>query len=145
MGDSFLNILFIIAVVAVFIVRTISSAKKKKEPEPKEKIPVHFEDEDDEDPSYFKNKAAEETIKTIEKKASVIETIPLSQAAEALPSQIKNVRKASAAPPPKGGVSRPTAAPVELQKGFPNNLNKLSPLKQAVVMAEILGPPKGLQ
>ena len=120
MGDSFLNILFIIAVVAVFIVRTISSAKKKKEPEPKEKIPVHFEDEDDEDPSYFKNKAAEETIKTIEKKAS-------------------------AAPPPKGGVSRPTAAPVELQKGFPNNLNKLSPLKQAVVMAEILGPPKGLQ
>ena len=144
MGDTFLNILLIIAVIVVFIVRTISAAKKKKEPEPKEKIPVHFED--DEDPSYFKNKAAEEIIKTIEKKASVFEVIPISQTAEGpLPSQNKNIKKASAAPSPKGGAGRTAAAPEEPQKGFPYNLNKLSPLKQAVVMAEILGPPKGLQ
>jgi len=154
MGDSVLNVIFIIAVIAVFIVRTISSAKKKQEPEPKVKIPVHFED--DEEPSYFKAKAADEIQKKdeipkkIEKKLSALETQPLGQIVEVpLPSQIKNVKKASAASTPKGGAVRataaPAAAPVEQQKGFPYNLNRLSPMKQAVVMAEILGPPKALQ
>jgi len=145
MGDSFLNILLIIAVIVVFIVRTISAAtKKKKEPEPRVKIPVHFED--DEDPAYFKTRVADEIQKKLEKKLSALEVLPLSQTAETfLPSQSKNIRKASAAPSPKGGAGRTAAAPEEPQKGFPYNLNRLSPMKQAVVMAEILGPPKALQ
>jgi len=44
-------------------------------------------------------------------------------------------------PPPLKRANTPSA---ELPQGF-LHLDHLSPMKQAVVMAEILGPPKGMQ
>ena len=143
MGDSFLNILFIVAIAVVFIGRTISAAQKKKEPPPKVTIPVHFEDDDDE-PGYLKNLAEASVSEEVPKK-SIAPKVPrlVELKEEPLFSKFQDI-KTSEAPPSKGGVVR-TAAASEEQKSFPLNLNKLSPMKQAVVMAEILGPPKGLQ
>jgi len=147
MGDSFLNVIFIIAVIVVFIVRTISAAKKKQQPPPKVEIPVHFED--DEEPAYFKNLAAETAPKTpvqkpFEQRIPGQDLLPHIKAMEQqLSSQKQNVKKTAA---PKDKAKQTEAAPLaKQQQSFPQNLSNLSPLKQAVVMAEILGPPKGLQ
>ena len=140
MGDSILNVLFIVVIIAVFVVRTILSAKKEKEPPPKVVIPVHFEDE--KEPAVKKIQAA--IPKKPVKKAPLFETLPLDPAIEMpLSSQVQNKKKAPNAAASKSGPVRAPVIPPEPQRS-PLNLDHLSPLKQAVVMAEILGPPKGL-
>jgi len=144
MGDTFLNVLFIVVAAVVLVVRTILSTKKKKEPPPKVVIPVHFEDDE---PVYFKNRAKNESPKTTAAKPAVKKapalSLPLSTVTEIpLSNQAQSVKKAPDASPSKSGpVRAPVPAP---EQYFPLNLGHLSPLKQAVVMAEILGPPKGL-
>jgi len=145
MGDTFLNVLFIVVVAVVFIGRTILSAKKKKEPPPKVVIPVHFEDDE---PAYFKNKAANESPRTTTAKPAIKKApalaLPLSTITEIpLSNQVQSARKTPDASQAKTGPVR-VPVPTPEQQRFPLNLNHLSPLKQAVVMAEILGPPKGL-
>jgi len=136
MFNSSVNIIFIIVLVLIFVVRTIAqAAKKKNDDEPP--IPVHFEDDE---PEYSTARAAVHNAAAS----------PLGQTA--LPSQ--NRRPAQAVRPPSiKPVAAPKAspagqtmagAPAAEQKGFSLNLNHLSPMKQAVVMAEILGTPKGL-
>jgi len=142
MGDTFLNVLFIVVVVAVFIVRTILGAKKKKEPPPKVVIPVHFEDDREPEPVIKKTQAAIQ--KKPVKKAPFFEALPLDPAIELpLSGQAQNKKKTPDAAASKSGAARAPVIPQAPQRS-PLNLDHLSQLKQAVVMAEILGPPKGL-
>ena len=134
MDDIFSNVIFVVVVAAVFIVRTVLSLKKKKDPPPppRVEIPVHFED--DKAPVFVKDKAPAGKPKKTVKKLPFPESSSLSSSIE-IPLSTQTGKK-TAAP------SKAEAEPEENNSPF--NLDHLSPLKQAVLMAEILGPPKGL-
>jgi len=139
MGDAPFNIIIVLIPLAIFIGRIVLQAQAKRRPEPPKKqpsIPVHFEDYDDEDDRQFAPSAVSRQViskqainKAINNKGRADTSNP--------PLSLDSVPK----PPPVVKAKTPSAEPAQ---GF-LNLNHLSPMKQAVVMAEILGPPKGLQ
>jgi hypothetical protein len=134
MGDSLFNIVILLIPVAIFIGRIVLQAQAKRRPETPRKqppIPVHFEDYDDEDERQFAPSAVPKQVinKAINNKDRADTYSP--------PTSIDSASK----PPPSRKTKTPSAEPVQ---GF-LDLNHLSPMKQAVVMAEILGPPKGMQ
>jgi hypothetical protein len=157
MEDLFSNAGFIIIAILVFIIRAIFTIKKKNapppgkpadvqtavevKPKPKPLISVHFED----DPEDYKGpSAAAAAVKIYAPKTAKRRfDQPLFSPEPVAAVNFMPVSHVSAAPGATVKVSSRAAA--EENKGFPHNLHKLSPLKQAVVMAEILGPPKGLQ
>jgi len=143
--DSIFNYIIFLIPVALIVTRLVNRARAKNAPPPKKPpqpyIPVHFEDDSAESElGYFKNRVAQESI--------------------AAPKQVqaRKTQKAVAAPfTPKPNFSsfmadtpRPTpvksvgATSTLKRNDFTSTLNHLSPLKQAVVMAEILGQPKGM-
>jgi len=129
MVDSLFNIIIVLIPVAIFIGRIVMQAQAKRKPEPPKKqppIPVHFEDYDDDDRQFAPSAVSRQVINN-KAKADTYNPPPLVDS--------------SSKPPPVIKAKTSSAEPVQ---GF-LNLNKLSPMKQAVVMAEILGPPKGLQ
>ena len=137
MFDSPYNVVFIIIIIAVFIGRMVVEAKRKKAPpRAAPKIPaLHFEE--DEEAVQPAAKTAGKTKKKHAPAAHAIYT-PLFPEADAPPPSLTGAKSS----PAKENV-KTAAAPLG-QRGFALNLNHLSPMKQAVVMAEILGPPKGM-
>ena len=145
MFDSLFNVLIVLIPLAIFIGRAIVGARSKHAPPPR--IPVHFEDDDDEEePGYFKGKEP-----VYDSKVSGAKTHSQVYRQRVSPSSVITAALTPEdAPPalsPKTVPARRAAgagmvSPV--QQGLPLNLNHLSPMKQAVVMAEILGPPKAL-
>ena len=134
MGDSLFNIIIVLIPVAIFIGRTVLQAQAKRKPEPPKKqpaIPVHFEDYDDEDERQFAPSAVSKRVinKAINNKDRADTYNP--------PPLVNSAPK----PPPVIKAKTPPAEPAQVFL----NLNNLSPMKRAVVMAEILGPPKGMQ
>jgi hypothetical protein len=131
MFDSLSNIIIVLIPLAVLIGRIVLRAQAKRKPEPPKKqppIPVHFEDYDDEDRRVFSPSAVKKPeIQNKEKNEAYDRPIPMDSAANPL-----KMAKTHAAEPAQSALSV-------------FNLNRLSPMKQAVVMAEILGPPKGMQ
>ena len=124
------NIIFILVVVVIFVVRTAIQSRKKPEKKPPQvRIPVHFEDE---------KKPAVRA-----KAAAAVKAPKQSRSSPALSSS-SNLYAAPSAAGGTGPVGN-AGTPTPVRKDFASNLSRLSPLKQAVVMAEILGPPKGLQ
>jgi hypothetical protein len=129
MGDSLFNIIIVLIPVAIFIGRIVLQAQAKRKPEPPKRqppIPVHFEDYDDDERQFAPSAFSRQAINN-KARADTYDPPPLADSA------LK--------PPPVIKAKTPSAEPVQ---GF-LNLNHLSPMKQAVVMAEILGPPKGMQ
>ena len=143
--DSIFNYIIFLIPVALIVTRLVNRARAKNAPPPKKPpqpyIPVHFEDDGTESElGYFKNRVAQDSI------------APPKQV------QARKTQKTVAAPfIPKPDFSsfiteapRPTpvksvgAASITKRKDFTSPLGHLSPLKQAVVMAEILGQPKGM-
>jgi len=134
MGDSLFNIIIVLIPLAIFIGRIVLQAQAKRRPEPTRKqppIPVHFEDYNDDDERQF---------------------APSAVLKQATNRAINNKDRAGAYNPPPMVDSAPKPSPLikakassaEPVQGF-LYLNHLSPMKQAVVMAEVLGPPKGMQ
>ena len=149
MLDSFFNVLIIIAVITIFIGRTVAEArKKKKAPPPKQPRveAIHFEEEKEEDTSeYFKNLAAQGTAGRGAQAAAQAK-VRKSNAALASKGKV-SLQKAPLVTEPKPPVVKENVGALLLapaQREFTLNLNHLSPLKQAVVLAEILGQPKGM-
>ena len=148
MFDNILNLIIIFIPLAIFIGRVVTRARSKHHPPPKVPqpyIPVHFEDDDEDDSDYFKNLAAQGSSPQLATAKPQTAAKPQARPGQRpLTSQLLGnidsplVRGAAAGKKP---VKETVAAPRE---GFALNLNHLSPLKQAVVMAEILGPPKGM-
>jgi len=144
MFENFSNVIFIAVALAVFIGRTIAQAKKKREAEEAEaanptaqpaspRIPsVHFDEDDDYVPGYLKKP-------TPQTPGRVAAKPPKKQPA------------AKVTPPPNVDMlfsparTAPARAASSGREGFSFNLAHLSPMKQAVLMAEILGTPKGMQ
>jgi len=129
MGDSLFNIVIVLIPVAIFIGRIVLQAQAKRKPGPTRKqppIPVHFEDYDDDERQFVPPAVSRQVINN---KARA-DTYNPSPVVDSAPKQSPAIK-----------AKIPSAEPVQ---GF-LYLNHLSPMKQAVVMAEILGPPKGLQ
>ena len=160
MFDSIFNLIFVLIPISILIGRGIVQARAKHAPPPPMK-PVHFEEEVELPPtaealSQDRGFRPMETAREPEPppkqvpgpkrtpKPEIKEQIaPLPAALAAnLPNQTQ---------PPQVRPLRPIvcSAPPRTQTVFlasPGqvNLSHLTPLQQAVVMAEILGPPKGM-
>ena len=147
MFDSIIYLVVILVPVAIFIGRLVSGARNKNQPSAP--VVVHFEE--NEEPEYFRGKApalsslmsAPLTRASIRSAPRNQEVLAASIPEESLPPA-ENLVSLSVAdtPAPKRNVPAPAASG---QGKGSLNLSHLSPLKQAVVMAEILGPPKGLE
>jgi len=151
-GGIFDSIIILIP-IAIIIGRFVAQARNKRKPPPPPPppIPVHFEDDVDDRPvvrkvvkndrpaipmlesddlfcsqSFLDNQRSASAIRT-EKK---VYPVPQAQSAYKKPAEVKKVL-----PLPE----------IQKQDDFFLKLGKLSQLKQAVVMAEVLGPPKALQ
>ena len=144
MRDFTLNNIIVLIPVAIFVVRFILQATGKRKEPPSERpkplpplIPVHFED-DIKPPKisvtktkqivHQPHKSPKPLLFLSEEKKVSSDTF--GQAIPKRPMEEKN--KASQVAASK-------------KDAFFLKLNKLSPIKQAVVMAELLGPPKSLQ
>ena len=163
------NLIFIAIAIAVFIVRTVAESKKKKKAPPPRKPqvePLHFEVEkktEEKTLAYAQTRLASDFIKDLAAKNSAGRSVAApaparktgekkskKQAAEVKDSAVfKDTAagyegNAGSLPVSGQGPSPADSRKAQGQAGFAFNLNNLSPLKQAVVMAEILGPPKGM-
>ena len=151
------NIIIILFAVVVFIIRAVIQVRKKPEEKPPQvRIPVSFEDEKEPEMAVLSTMAAPPAVRASRPKQ------PLSSQATFSPLTAKTVFDSGDIGLYKGpGVSKgepraaggSKAAPAKnagtagvspTQRDFVSMLNHLSPLKQAVVMAEVLGPPKGM-
>jgi hypothetical protein len=147
MFKSISDYIYLLIPVAIVIGRIVSGARRKKAPPPERKIPqpyipVHFEDDDNDsdyydEPGYLKEsdskseKAKPEPQKTF--------AVPLFTTETAF-SPLEHSTAVKKIP-----LARETIVDSRRQKEFAFNLNHLSPMQQAVVMAEILGQPKGMK
>ena len=135
MFDTVFNLIIILVPVAIVIGRIVVGARNKRNPPPKPaqpRIPVHFED----DENYFKRQLS---AKHPETKPHVPTPPPklATLAPEAYPPAASSGSKPA---PGKAAAAAPSG-----HKDFTLSLSHLSPLKQAVVMAEILGPAKAME
>ena len=147
MFDGLPNLFFLLIPLAIFIGRMVFEARARRDRSPAQpKIPVHFEDEDDDEETergFFLRNHAEHTpaapVPSVPAKAPAAGALGamFSASPAAIPPGAGAGLAAQPAPPPPPS---PRGAP-----GLPPNIKRLPPLKQAVVMAEVLGPPKGLQ
>ena len=169
--DSIFNLVIILIPLGIFIGRIVVQARSKQSPpKPQPRIPVHFEDDDEyEGPkasqAYALAMPAKEqtpkpkanlapSLKSIDQKSQKGQIRQKGQKSQ------KNINPASPESPYRkmpgnilesgaaAGSAKAPASGIAASKGqmdFLNNLSHLSALKQAVVMAEVLGPPKALQ
>jgi hypothetical protein len=138
MGDSIFDIMIVLIPLAIFISRIVVQARGKHKPQPpvkRQPITVHFEDDDE---RLFTPSAVSKPAINKNDRADIYSPPVLADSSQKPPS----VKKAKI---PAVGGPRFTGSAVSSaeQARFFLNLNHLSPMKQAVVMAEILGPPKG--
>ena len=127
MDDSLFNIVIVLIPVAIFIGRIVVQARNKRNPASPVKqrpIPVHFEDDEDDDDRQYRPSSVPLSVQV---KKPGVDTSPIPVNSVPEPPLIKKAKPLS----------------VEPEHGF-LYLSHLSPMKQAVVLAEILGPPKGL-
>ena len=146
--SSVSNYIFLLIPLAIFIGRIVARARNKHNPPPKKPpqpyIPIHFEDDnyndesdylEDEIVSYGKGKSLPNAKKS--KTSRPVKT-GIGDEGDLFPSSLPKAVSVS---------SVKSAAPVR-ENEFSLNLErfskKLSPMQQAVAMAEILGPPKGM-
>ena len=137
------NLLILLIPLAIFIGRTVFEARKKNNRAAPPAIPVHFEDDDDK--KHPVNSAASAVIPftPVRKIASDALSAGLSSSLDTdyRPVSMTSLR-------PVAGTAEPASVETHNQAAVPPVsplINRLTPLKQAVVMAEILGTPKGLQ
>ena len=136
--DSIFDSIFILIPVAIIIGRVVLKAagSKKRNPPPKKPpqphIPVHFVDDVDDEPVVKK---------AVKKEKRVISPyVPDLSASQSFADALRAEKEAPVTEKKKAPL--PAA---QTQNDFFVRLNALSQLKQAVVMAEVLGPPKALQ
>jgi len=162
MFDNIFDSIIIFIPLAIIIGRFVLQARNKhKKPPPKPPpqpyIGVHFEDDVDDEPVVIKavkeEKRAFQVLESHELFGSQsLSDKPWLPAEQVLAPVFQPEKKFSGTPKEKIPLKKPAAekkftppAETQTEKDFFLKLNKLSPLKQAVVMSEILGPPKALQ
>ena len=162
MFDSLFNLLIVLIPISIFIGRAVVQARSKHAPPPqRESRPlIHFEEEEDEDVPHWQRASAleysrEPAAKPALKPAGAART-PQSFADKIFKDLYTDTKPdvpslASAEISPSAAIKKVQAnvpLPKERKEALPSgpfNLGRLSPLQQAVVMAEILGPPAALR
>ena len=146
MFRSLFNLVFILIPIAIFVGRMVVQARGKNAPPPR--IPVHFEDDKDDEGDYEGPKAREEFAKTLPELRKKLHA-KANAGKKTTPSMSSvNMRAAESSAAPKASMAGGTIPPAQAAAGgsaFPKNVAQLSPLKQAVIMAEVLGPPLALR
>jgi len=143
MFENIFDSIFILIPLAIIIGRFILQARSKHKPAPpRPAIPIHFEDDEDEDkPRVRKGVKGRQPEIPVLYSERLSSTFPEDKVKEKV-----NVPKVQAVPKmPEAAKKEPVIAETQARNDFFMKLNKLSPLKQAVIMAEVLGPPKALQ
>jgi len=172
MSDSFPNVIFIIAALVIFIGRTILGVKKKKK-DPPPPVPVREKiQEDDDFRPHWERTSETHGVQKVTGKAAAPESSRVRQIQPPKPKKVlSTIKKGTASKGLSAGFNKPayqssiaasystpsaslpnksSARSISAgsnsreQKAFPLNLDHLSPMKQAVIMAEILGTPKGM-
>jgi hypothetical protein len=115
--------------------------RRRRQKPPQPYIPVHFEDEDDDDLGYFRNRTA--TQEAPKPPAPATAQQRKTQKIVAAPFTQKPEFSGGSQPPVV--MTRPVTPVAQPRKDFSFNLNHLSPLKQAVIMSEVLGQPVGMR
>jgi len=163
MFEDISNYLIFLIPLAILIARAVVQAREKHKPKgsasrrpppPRPVITVHFEDDKEEEPKIspvVKERQrvvplsalfpAEKTVTEGFQDKDVFRQIPEKKT---LPKPASSGSMASAAEAISSNIRTSPSQAAE-QKSFSLKLDHLSPLKQAVVMAEVLGTPKGLQ
>jgi len=130
--------------MAIFVGRIVVQARGKHSPPPR--IPVHFEDDEGDEGEYEGPKVREEHAKALSNLRKNLSAKAGKKATPSMASANRGAVKSSTTFKADMASERITPAQnVQGEKGFPQNLARLSPLKQAVVMAEVLGPPLALR
>ena len=147
MFKSISEYIFFLIPVAIVIGRIVSQARRKHAPPPERKIskpdiPVHFEDDDNDsdyydEPGYLRGSDASSQTKAKSEPQKTFSASLFSPKADFSPLS-------PGAAIPKTAQTRESPPVTPGQEEFFLNLNHLSPMQQAVVMAEILGQPKGI-
>jgi hypothetical protein len=129
MFDVIFNNIFILIPLAIFIGLRILDAQKKRKNASSQEDKQDTVEKDNEPPPFLSHWE-------LEKKA---------QRRGVSPSGVPLPRAAPPPAPVLSIVETPPVAPKKTAASFLKNLDKLPPIKRAVVFSEILGPPKGLQ
>ena len=154
MFESYSNLIFIAVLMAISLARFIVRARKKPSPPPPRAPSAQFQKKEEavvieqghwvrKDADQIKVKAAAPAARPAVKARQTKAPFTPSLVSAALAPEGSIGSLSAGAAPASGKNPRGGALSVE-QTGVSFNLNHLSPMKQAVVMAEILGPPKGM-
>ena len=171
MFNSVLNFVFVLVVIVIFIGRTIVRARSRHRKDGSPDIPVFFEDAEyeEEEPAvenvparevieqyredsfapYALSRGATEYFKGLQNpglQSPGVYVPGMSPAGAANTLRVlQNQSVNSQVTVPSQPVNKMNNTRANNPSSFMLRLNYLSPLKQAVVMAEVLGPPKGMQ
>ena len=159
MFDSLFSYVIFLIPLAIFIGRFVVQAKNKNAPKPPPpRIPVHFEDDEDDDEKandfspYTLSHGATEYFKGLSPTPKAAQPRPFltpGKLGERLNQQGPGDLAASVAVAEKAMAEKTSGSSavgtMPEQNNFFARLSHLPPLKQAVIMAEVLGPPKGEQ
>ena len=145
------NIVIALLLLVFLVGRVVLRVRTKRAapPPPPPHIPLAFEDEEEDDDYEYEFYAGmpEEVVPVLKQapkpvpKPEASTAIPLSETPLAI-EENDNFNKVSASRT-SGQIQAREASMPASEQNFSLNLSHLSPLKQAVVFAEVLGPPKG--
>ena len=152
MFDAPFEIFFVLIPLGIFIGRAVLRLRNRRAapPPPPPRIPVALEDEDDDYEYEFYAGMPDDVVPV---RKQVPKPVPKQEASTAIPfretslaiDENDNFNKVSKIFSGSGQIqaAKEIVTPAT-EQNFSFNLGHLSPLKQAVVMAEVLGPPKGM-
>jgi hypothetical protein len=160
--DFFLNNGIIFIAIAIFIGRLILQLRRRggeEDEKPPSRVPHFFEEKEEDDEAeesgrriaYSHTRGSSDFLRELVMREAVTEAAPRPPPPKPslwLPPPEPEIRPAAFDPPPAKPAARPAgeeSRPLMGETaGFPASLNRLSPLRRAVILAEILGPPKAL-
>ena len=159
MFDFLFNNGVIFIAIAIFIGRLILQLRRKGGEEgekPPSQVPHFFEETEEDDEAeesgrriaYSRTRGSSDFLRDLVMREAVREAAPRPPPPKPSlwPPPEPEIRPAALVPPPAKPAVRPAVEesrpPAGRAAGFPASLDRLSPLKRAVVLAEILGPPK---
>ena len=144
--DDIFNYIIILIPLAIFIGRAVSNARKKPAEEaaaPEPYVPMHFEEDEEDNRSTFKEVLSRDIIKD----TAPVKTSTATSRNTRTPS--RQIKKPATPLEDQnhdvGDLVVLETKPVFIKENPLSHITRLPPLKQAVVMAEILGQPKALQ
>ena len=157
MFDFLFNNGVIFIAIAIFIGRLILQLRRKGGEEgekPPSQVPHFFEETEEDDEAeesgrriaYSHTRGSSDFLRELVMREAVKEMAPRPPPPKPSLWPEPEIRPAAFVPPPAKPAAHPAGEesrpPAGRAAGFPASLDRLSPLKRAVVLAEILGPPK---